>query len=234
MFRPLPIIFLTCILTFSIAAAENTGYSINKHITSPGDTIGETSWSDNLLTNGGSLAINKNLDFDSQNQKVSEYNIQTQKVLTYTSTQGAHLLGEESYTLSTAGLSKYDDQEFLRCVYATNDMSWMPSFCNTVQVKTSLININNAQISQTSALRMVGDDATPAALNYQIAVTPDTGSGSSHAEGIVTTMFAGTIREARDNSTNVSGTNQWKDSVEVIGGISNFQKSFAYQSGLRI
>jgi hypothetical protein len=232
----LPILFipLLILLIISIAAAENQGYSINKHIENPGDVIGETSWSDNLMTNGGKLAINKNLDFDSQNQKVSTYNIQAQKILTYDTTNGSHMLGEESYLLNIAGLYKPADDRYLRCVYAVSDLIWLPAFCNTVQTKVSFMNVNHAQISERGSLRMVGEDQVPASLNYQVAITPDTNSGVSVADGIVKTNFHGSIMEARDNQTNVSATNQWKDLTSVAGDIKNFQKTFSYQSGLRI
>ncbi len=232
MCKPFFTICILLLIIIGMVAADNTGYSITKHISSPGDTIGETSWTDTLLTNGGDLAVNKNFDFDSQNQKVSEYNIQTAKVLTYSSTEGAHLLGEESYTLSTAGTASSEAQDLLRCVYTTDDSLWLPAFCNTVQVKTTLMNINHAQISEQGSLRMVGDGTTPASLTYQVAISPD--GKTPYAEGMVRTTFSGAIQEARDNSTNESASNQWRDSTEITGSISQFQKSYSYLSGLRL
>ncbi len=227
-------IILLALVTFTTVSADSQGYSITKHIVNPGDVIGETSWSDNLMTNGGKLAVNKNFDFDSQNQVVNTYNIKTQKILTYDTSNGSHLLGEESYLLNIAGSYKPDDDEYLRCVYAASDLTWLPAFCNTVQAKVSLMNINHAQISETGSLRMVGEDLVPAGLNYQVAITPDSSSGVSVANGIVRTTFRGSIMEARDNQTNVSATNQWKDLTGVAGDLKNFQKAFSYQSGLKI
>ena len=227
-------IILLALVTFTTVSADSQGYSITKHIVNPGDVIGETSWSDNLMTNGGKLAVNKNFDFDSQNQVVNTYNIKTQKILTYDTSNGSHLLGEESYLLNIAGSYKPSDDEHLRCVYAASDLTWLPAFCNTVQAKVSLMNINHAQISETGSLRMVGEDLVPAGLNYQFAITPDSSSGVSVANGIVRTTFRGSIMEARDNQTNVSATNQWKDLTGVAGDLKNFQKAFSYQSGLKI
>lgn len=232
--KKITFILLLTLIAIATASAESQGYSITKHIVNPGDVIGETAWSDNLMTNGGKLAVNKNFNFDSQNQAVNTYNIQAQKILTYDTTNGSHLLGEESYLLNIAGSYKPDDAEHIRCVYAAHDLTWLPAFCNTVQAKVSLMNINHAQISETGNLRMVGEDLVPAGLNYQVAITPDTSSGRSVADGIVRTTFRGSIMEARDNQTNVSATNQWKDLTSVTGDMKNFQKAFSYQSGLKI
>ena len=226
-------LFLIMVITITGVTAVTTGTSITKHILSPGDVIGETSYIDTLMTNGGNLAVNKNVDFDSRNQTVSSYNLQSEKVLTYTSMEGAHLLGEESYLLDNAGSYKSDDDGSIRCVYSSDNLKWLPAFCNIIQAKSSLINVNNARISEKGSLRMVGNEDTPAGLNYQIAVTPDNRVASS-AIGTIKTEFAGSVMEARDNSTKISATNQWKDATEVTGGMKNFQKFFTYQSGLRI
>jgi len=210
-----------------------SGTSITKNLMNPGDVIGEMSYTDTLMTNGGKFAINKNYDFDSGDQQIRSANIQSEKILTYTSTEGAHLLGEENYILDIAGSYKPDDDGHVRCVYTSDNLIWLPAFCNIIQVKASLININNAQISEKGSLRLVGNENTPAGLTYQIAISPDSMSGSA-AEGTVKTLFAGSVMEARDNSTNISAENQWKDAAEVTGEINKFQKQFSYLSGLRI
>ncbi len=228
------LILILALILSTMVAADDQGYSITKHIVNPGDVIGDTSWSDTLMTNGGKLAINKNFDFDSQNQVVSTYNIQAQKVLTYDTANGSHLLGEERYLLNIAGSYKPADEGYLHCVYAVSDLAWLPAFCNSVQAGVSLMNVNHARISEIGSLRMVGEDLVPAGLNYQVAITPDTNSGVLVADGMVRTSFGGSIMEARDNQTNVSATNQWKDVSGVTGEIKNLQKTFTYQSGLRI
>jgi hypothetical protein len=230
----LSIIVLIILISTTIVIADDQSYSITKHITNPGDVIGETSWTDTLMTNGGKLAINKNLNFDSRNQTDSSYNLQSEKILTYNTTNGSHLLGEERYLLNVAGAQKSDDIGYLRCVYTSQDLTWMPAFCNIVETKVSLININRAQISEKGSLRMVGDEKTSAELDYQVAMSPDLSSGSSQAEGSIRTAFTGSILEARDNQTNISAATRWKDTSDVSGTLKNFQKTYAYQSGLRI
>jgi hypothetical protein len=204
--------------------------------------IADVTYRDAILTNGGKVSENKNFDFNSKNQAKGLYNIESQKVLTYASTEGAHLVGEEEYTLSVAGnFASGADQ--IRCVFATPSSGYIPAFCNIVSAKSSLVNVNSAQVSSKGQIRAVAKTADiPAELNYQIAVTPDANSGSGFAEGTVKTIFAGSIMEARDAGPNnyasasptwnkTSAENTWKDSTEVTGGIKNLQKAFGYQSG---
>ena len=219
-----------------------------------GQTIADVTFKDAILTNGGKIAENKNFDFNSQNQLKGLYNIEQQKVLTYASTEGAHMVGEEEYTLSVAG-NYADSADNIRCVFSTMHGGILPAFCNIVSAKSSLVNVNSAQISTKGQIRAVAETAdVPAALNYQIAVTPDANSGSGFAEGTVSTVFAGSIMEARDGGDSnyqrdgtkdskpayskatwnkTSATNTWKDSTTVTGGIKTLQKAFAYQSGFQ-
>lgn len=202
-------------------------------------SVADITYRDAILTNGGKLSENKNFDFSSKNQASGLYNIEAQKVLTYASTEGAHLVGEEELTLSVAGnYSSTDDN--IRCVFSGSQAAYIPAFCNIVTAKSSLVNVNSAQISTKGQIRGVSATAdVPAELNYQIAVTPDANSGSGFAEGTVKTVFAGSILEARDggsseNWNKTAAENSWKDSTEVTGGIKNFQKAFAYKSGFRV
>ena len=210
--------------------------------------IADVSFKDSILTNGGKLAENKNFAFDSRDKGKGLNNLENEKVLTYASTEGAHMVGEEEYTLSVAG--NWDTAaNNIRCVFST-PAGGLPAFCNIVSAKAALINMNSAQISTKGTIRAVATSGgdTPAELNYRIAVTPDENSGSGFAEGTVATTFAGSIMEARnyndyltyDAAGNVNGvgswnktaaTNSWKDQTEGTGGIKAFQKALAYKSG---
>ena len=197
----------------------------------PGEEIALLTWTDSLRTNGGKLSLNKNIDFDSRNKGNGLYNLEVEKVLTYNSVEGAHLIGGEEWILDVAG--NYEKSaDSIRCVFAAAESTYFPAFCNVVKAKSELININSAQIStkgQARAVAATGD--IPAALNYQIAVTPDANTGSGFADGTVKTLFGGAIMEARGTSQKPAATNNWKDEASVTGGIKNFQKVFSYESG---
>lgn len=197
--------------------------------------IADVTYTDAILTNGGKLTENKNFAFDSRDQSHGLYNIEAEKVLTYASTEGAHMIGEEEYTLSVAGNYAGAEDE-IRCVFSEGSVMDLPAFCNIVSARSGLVNINSAQISTKGQIRAVSETADiPGELNYQIAVTPDVNSGSGFAEGTVKTTFSGSIMEARDSNeetwNKTSAENTWKDSTEVTGGIKTFQKALAYQSG---
>ena len=205
--------------------------SIHDSKLNPTESIMLATWTDEIRTNGGKTSLNKNIDFDSKNKVDGMNNLEVEKVLTYASTEGSHLTGAESWTLDVAGNYK-KTEDTIRCVFASSSSKYFPAFCNVVKAKSELVNVNSAQISTKGALRGVaatGD--VPAALSYQIAVTPDSNSGSGFADGTIKTMFGGSIMEARDNHQTPSATNSWKDSASVTGGIKNFQKTFAYESG---
>ena len=232
-----------------VTGAVDDANSLKWVIASPGaiptgiigsaQSIADVTYKDSILTNGGKVSENKNFGFDSQDKAKGLYNHETEKVLTYAGTEGAHLVGGEEYTLDVAGnwANVYDN---IRCVFSSGPGIGVPAFCNIVSAKSNLININSAQISTKGNLRSVTDSVlVPTEMNYRIAVSPDANSGSGFAEGTVSTVFAGSIMEARDagNSTwnKTAAEVTWKDSTTVTGGIKNFQKVFgdpSFQSGI--
>jgi hypothetical protein len=198
-----------------------------------GEEIAILTWTDTLRSNGGKLSLNRNIDFDSQNKGKGLSNLEVEKVLTYASTEGAHLVGAEEWTLDVAG-NWEKTADSIRCVFASSSSNYFPAFCNVVKAKSELVNINSAQISTKGSARAVAATGDiPAALAYQIAVTPDSNSGSGFADGTVKTLFGGSIMEARGKNQVPSATNNWKDSASVTGGIKNFQKTFTYESGFK-
>jgi hypothetical protein len=206
-------------------------------------TMADSVSRDKLMNNGGKLNLNKNYRFDSEDMAQDLYNIESEKVLTYASIEGAHLTGEEEYTLSIAG-NWANVHENIRCVFSGSAGVGVPAFCNIVSAKSRLINFNGAQISSIGQIRAVTNSiSVPMALNYRIAVTPEKNSGSISAEGTVSTDIAGSYMEARNGNDYVDPTrlrepfyantwnrtaaeNTWKDSTTVIGGIRNFAKVY--------
>lgn len=200
----------------------------------PNEEIVILTWSDTLRSNGGEMILNKNIDFDSRNREKSQFNLKNDKVLTYVSTEGSHLVGSEEWTLDVAGHYESNTDK-IRCVFASAVDEIFPAFCNVVKAKSEIINMNNGKISTKGSSRAIADsNDIPASLNYQIAVTPNSDSGSGFAEGTVKTLFGGSIMEARDINDIQSATNIWKDSASVTGGITQFQKAFNYESGFQI
>lgn len=215
---------------YDLTEYTDVGY-IHDSKLNPTEEIMILTWTDSLRTNGGKLALNENIDFDSQNKGKGLSNLEVEKVFTYASTEGAHLVGAEEWILDVAG-NWEAAADSIRCVFASAKSDYFPAFCNVVKAKSELVNINSAQVSTKGAARSVAATGDiPAMLNYQIAVTPDSNSGSGFADGTVKTFFGGSIMEARAKNQIPSATNNWKDSASVTGGIKNFQKTFNYESG---
>lgn len=206
--------------------------SIHNTMLNPTEEIMVLTWADSLRNNGGKLSLNKNIDFDSQDKGKGLSNLEVEKVLTYASTEGNHLTGAEVWTLDVAG-SYEKTANSIRCVFASSNNNWFPAFCNVVKAKSELVNINSAQVSTRGEARSVAKTGEiPSMLNYQVAVSPDSNSGSGFADGTVKTLLGGSIMEAHANNLEPSATNDWKDTASVSGGIKSFQKTFAYESGI--
>ena len=222
-------------------------------------SIGYVTYTDSIITNGGQISEVKSFSMDTHAKKDGLFNIETAKVLTYTSQNGSHLMGEESFVLDVAGnwSAGLDD---IVCVFARATKGVIPAFCNKVTASSKLQQVTTAQIETVGKLTAVGATANvPAALNYEISVTPDANSASGYADGFFTTTFTVSIMEGRSdgniwNRTGVPGnfvypplrnqvfdlqfydqlasTLTYIDSATVAGGVSTFNKAFSYQSGV--
>ncbi|WP_319579133.1 hypothetical protein [uncultured Methanospirillum sp.] len=218
-----------------------------------GEIISSVVYHESLLSNGGLINGVKNTGFDSSNKQDSSFNLESEKVMTYAGSDGSHLVGDDYLLLDVNGNYTSNSTESVRCVFSEDEyLIPNPAFSNYVEAQGSLINFNSGKFSTKEQIRAVGSKiSTSAGLSYQLAVSPDTSSGESYAEGTVKTGFAGSINEARDKKTTTSSrnksknpyandwnktaaTNTWKDETEVTGSISMMQKSFGYKSGLKI
>jgi hypothetical protein len=197
---------------------------------------------------------------DTHGKTAGLFNIETAKVLTYTSQNGSHLMGEESFVLDIAGnwSAGLDD---IVCVFARSAREVIPAFCNKVTASSKLTSVTTAQVETIGKLTAVGQRATvPAALNYEISVTPDANSASGYADGIFTTTFTVSIMEGRSdgnitgpgmagvrydrnlvessgvydlaNYDQLASTLTYIDTASVAGGVSTFNKAFSYLSGV--
>ncbi|NLV25808.1 MAG: hypothetical protein GXY48_01355 [Methanomicrobiales archaeon] len=203
----------------------------------PNEKVGSLLYHDSLMTNGGHLTLSGSVDFDSGNKARGAHNFEAEKVYSYESIEGSHLVAEELLEMSTGG-NYTESDNIMRCVFSSGSSAAAPAFCNTVRAKSSLVNINSAQVSTKAEARIVAaDGSVPSAMSYQIDLTPNPVSGLGYAVGTASTEFSANIMEARDDGANwnqTAATNQMKDKATVSGGIIKFSKAFDYQSGLRL
>jgi hypothetical protein len=164
-------------------------------------SIAYATYSDFILSNGGQISQVKSFSMDTHAKDAGLYNIETAKILTYTSQNGSHLMGEESYVLDVAGNWSRTFGDDVICVFSKlGERRIIPAFCNKVTALSKLRSINTAQVESIGSLTAVGSKPTvPAALNYEISVTPDTNSASGYADGIISTAFTISIMEGRSD-----------------------------------
>ena len=165
-----------------------------------GRSIAYMMYKDSIMSNGGQISEVKSFSLDTNAKTEGLYNVETEKVLTYTSQNGSHLMGTESYILDVAGMWQLLNPDDIVCVFARSSTEMIPAFCNKVTAASRLRSINTAQIESIGAATVVGKDIkTPAALSYEIAVTPDGNSASGYADGIVSTTFTVSVMEGRND-----------------------------------
>jgi hypothetical protein len=224
-------------------------------------SIAYVTYSDSIVTNGGQISEVKSFTMDTRSKTAGLYNIETSKVLTYTSQNGSHLMGAESYVLDVVGNWSTPNDDVI-CVFSKAKTDRVPAFCNKVTASSKLTSVTTAQVETVGALTAVTDKSdTPAALKYEISVTPDANSASGYADGIVSATFTVSIQEGRsdgrifdietdpyvfadqgitpgdiyafNNSAKLASTLTYIDTATVAGGISTFNKAFNYQSGYK-
>jgi len=157
-------------------------------------------YSDAITTNGGQISEVRSFSMDTHAKTAGLYNIETKKVLTYTSQDGSHLMGAESYVLDIAGSWSYGTDNDITCIFSRAKAQVLPAFCNKATAASKLTSVTTAQVENIGGLTAIGSSAsTPAALIYEISVMPDTSSASGYAHGIVSTTFTISVMEGRSD-----------------------------------
>jgi hypothetical protein len=163
-------------------------------------SISYSQYRDAITANGGMISEVKSFSLDTNAKTSGFYNINTEKILTYNSQMGSHLVGDERYILDVAGNWTWTPGvSALVCVFSSSRTdSLIPSFCNRVTASSRLTSITTAQVQTLGSIRPSSASRTvPAALNYEISVTPDASSATGYAEGMVATTFTISVREGR-------------------------------------
>ena len=217
-----------------------------------GEVVAQTTYKNELLTNGGLLDLTYTLAFDTSNSIAESWNLETDEILTYASVDGSTLAATERATLDVAANYQGTDTN-MRCVFATAANPVMPAFCNVVTAESTLASVTSMAVQTTLELRDTAATAdTPAALNYKINVDPNAAQGGQYADGQVGVTFTASIREANGflgapslyyspDSDADWNRNYWDDearitnyvdTITVTGGITKLTKAFAYTSGI--
>jgi len=163
-----------------------------------GEVVAQTTYKDELLTNGGLFDLTYTFGYDTHNSIAEDWNLQTDTILTYASVDGSTLAGSERATLDVAANFNARTNN-LRCVFAATDGIYEPAFCNKVTAESTLASVTSMAVQTTLDLRDTASNAgIPAALSYKINVDPNAAQGGQYADGQVGVTFTASIREAND------------------------------------
>lgn len=226
-----------------------------------GERVANIVWSDKTITNGGYLKETKTFGYDSGNQGPEGYNLETDKILTYESIDGSTLLSSERISMEICG-NFSDTAGSSRCVFGQGANAVNPAFCNTITASSDLIGVTSISAQTSMNARFTASSAdVPAALKYNIDVSPNAASGAEYAMGTVQTEFTARIMEANgvlDINGRAAGTgstyfdpahttdpfaNYWDNSARITtfsdktmvsGGITRVTKGFNYLSGMNL
>jgi len=112
-------------------------------------------------------------------------------------------MGAESYVLDVAGQWRAGLDDIV-CVFSRAKDTIIPAFCNKVTASSKLTSVTTAQVETIGGMTVVAEKTdVPAALKYEISVTPDANSASGYADGIVSTTFTVSVMEGRSDGTPV-------------------------------
>ena len=154
-------------------------------------------YKDSIKSNGGQISEVKSFSLDTHAKTEGLYNIETEKIMTYTSQNGSHLLGEEYYLLGVIGNWSLGISDLV-CVFSRSERDIIPAFCNKVTASSKFRSITTAQIESIGSIAVIG--SSPAALAYAISVVPDSNSASGFADGIISTTFTVSVMEGRSDN----------------------------------
>ncbi len=221
-----------------------------------GEVVSQTTYRNELLTNGGLLDLTYNLMLDTNNQGLATANLDTDMIMTYSSVDGSTLAGLERATLDIAGNYEWAPDDF-RCVFAASEGWIMPSFCNLITTETEFASVTSMAVQTSLELHDTAETAeVPAILIYRVNVDPNSAQGSQYADGQVSATFTASIREAQhpglggiNNDLYFAPlianpgwtTNYWDDEARITnyvdtitatGGITKISKRFIYGSSV--
>jgi len=224
-----------------------------------GEVVSQTTYKNELLTNGGLTDLTYTLGYDTGNQIEESWNLETDEILTYASVDGSTLAATERATIDVAANYQATAGN-MRCVFAQAANPVMPAFCNKVTVESTLASVTSMAVQTTLELRDTAATADISeAMNYKINVDPNAAQGGQYADGQVGVTFTASIREANGNqdwngvaagtggnyyAPTLATTGAWEqnywddearitnvvDTITVTGGITKLTKAFTYAS----
>ncbi|MFH0966667.1 MAG: hypothetical protein V1862_03155 [Methanobacteriota archaeon] len=205
-------------------------------LTGRGAATSSLVYKNNMMTNGGYLALAKDQTFDEGSQTSGSNNVDSAIVATYASDsdKSSAMSTSEKMMLTTSGNYSRMNESIHNVLVSSMIDKYIGGF-NSYYEAGSEVNMKSGQLATIAQARSVGrDDTVPAGMRYTLGIHPDTSTGLPYAEGSASTNFVITNEEGYENTTNLSSTKTFTDSTTVDGMIFHFGKDFTVKSGVEI
>ncbi len=203
---------------------------------SPGALESNLLYRNDMMTNGGYLALAKDQTFDEGNQNKRGYNVDSAIVSTYATDpdKGSRMTTSEQLTLTTTGNWTPLNQSIHNALVSSIVNRYIGGF-NSNYDASSDVSLTTGQLATIAQGRSTAyDDTVPAGMRYTLGIHPDMSTGLPYAQGSAATNFVITNEEGYENTSNLSSTKTFADSTKVSGLIFKFGKDFSVESGLEV
>ena len=203
---------------------------------SPGSTESNLVYKQDMMSNGGYLALAKDQTFDEGNQNKRGYNVDSASVSTYATDpdKGSKFSTSEQLTLTTTGNWSPVNETIHNALVQSIVGKYIGAFESSYDARSDE-SLTTGQLATIAQGRSTGyEDTVPAGVRYTLGIHPDMSTGLPYAQGSASTNFVVTNREGYQNTSNESATNSFTDSTSVDGLIFKFGKDFEATSGIEV
>ena len=183
---------------------------------------------DTQNSENGYLSYDKDLDVNTGNMLLGQYNVQAVKQITYVGIDASSVISTDYMMLDGAGEDYGTGESLSICPFASDKQA--ASLCNVVETGSS-VNLKIANMNTQLAERFIMKSADPGVtVTNSIGVSsyatdvPSVGSASAYIQGSIKEGRAG------DGAENLYETMTFSDKTAFAGQITSFAKGMVYTS----
>jgi hypothetical protein len=183
---------------------------------------------DTQNSENGYLSYDKDLDVNTGNMLLGQYNVQAVKQITYVGIDASSILTTDYMMLDGAGEDYGTGEDLMICPFGSDKQA--PSFCNVVETGSSA-NLKIANMNTQMGERFI-EKSSDAGVQLYNNVGVSSYATDVPSVGSVSAFIQGSIKEGGtgDAAGDLHETMTFKDLTSFSGQITSFAKSMAYKS----
>jgi hypothetical protein len=194
-----------------------------------------TSYSENTIADQGLASYAKSASLDTAAMVTGQYNFKTAKVVEFIGLDTGRMITSENEVMDGALWLLEDGPDYLICPFAGPEGSFIPGFCNIVEMGSSA-DLTLASLTTTTDERHVAESGDPGvAMDYSVKIT---GFGDVPAMGSAEAYINAHIQEGNSPNPEVGEEGAiskaedlvYSESTTASGDITLFQKVMQYDS----